>query len=106
MEIQVTFTCYGPTKQQYSRIAVGEFILKHGPKIRTQDVGNVYIKEKWFAKKAFYGALWMFSKHLNLTQIYMFNKAHLTLNIPNITAVISFLTTVIDSEHSKTTSIH
>ena len=40
-----------------------------------------------------------FLKHFNLAQIYMFNKAYLTQNTSNLTAVISFLTSVIDFEH-------
>lgn len=40
----------------------------------------------------------IFSKHLNLAQIYMFNTAYLTQNTSNLTAVISSITSVINSE--------
>ena len=41
----------------------------------------------------------VFSKHLNLAQIYMFNTAYLTQNPSNLTSVISSITSVINSKH-------
>ena len=90
----------GPKKQHLlSLIAVGEYILQHGPVVKTQDVGNVYNQEKGLTRRKFSMELYeIFSKHLNLAQIYMFNTAYLTQNTSNLTAVISSITSVINSE--------
>lgn len=89
----------GPKKHHLSLIAVGNYILQHGPVVKTQDVGNVYNQEKGLVRRKFSMELYeVFSKHLNLTQIYMFNTAYLTQNTANLNAVISSITSVINSE--------
>ena len=88
----------GP-KKHLSLIAVGEYILQHGPVVKTQDVGNVYNQERGLVRRKLSMELYeVFSKHVNLAQIYMFNTAYLTQNTSNLTAVISFITSVINSE--------
>ena len=97
----------GPKKQHLlSLIAVGEYILQHGPVVKTQDVGNVYNQQKGLVRRKFSMELYeVFSKHLNLAQIYMFNMAYLTQNTLNLTAVISSITSVINFEDVVKSSI-
>ena len=55
----------------------------------------MYNQEKGLVQRKFSIELYeVFSKYLNLAQIYMFNMAYLTQNTSNLTAVISSITSV------------
>ena len=57
---------------------VGTFILLNGPLVKTQEAGTVYLKCKGLGKRKrsceYYE---IFSKHLNLIQIYIFDTGYL-----------------------------
>ena len=94
--------CHGDltrNKQQHllAMIAVGEFVTSNGPVVKTQEVGHVYIENKYLTtaklSMEFYE---IFCKHLNLVQVYMFGRAFVIQNSCNVEKVVDSLKSVID----------
>ena len=82
-----------------SLVAVGEFIMQNGPVVKTQEAGKVYNSKKGLVQRKYSIEFYeVFSKHLNLAQIYMFKTAYLTRNSSNLTGVINSLSSMLDSD--------
>ena len=66
--------------------------------MNTQDAGQCYMKEKTLGEKKtsieFYE---IFSKHLNLAQVYMFHTAYLIENSTNLPAIFGFISSTVNS---------
>ena len=89
----------GPRQSHLRAIlAVGRFIVLHGPLVNTQDAGQCYMKEKNLNEKKtsmeFYE---IFSKHLNLAQVYMFHRAYLIENSASLPAIFGFISSTVNS---------
>ena len=66
---------------------VGNYILLNGPLVKTQKAGDIYLKSKNLqAKKMTSEYYEIFSKHLNLIQVYIFDVAYL---LPNATGKVA-----------------
>ena len=61
---------------------VADFILQNGPHVNTQDAGKVYLDSKGLqTKKSSCEYYEIFSKHLNLVQVYIHQRAFLIASI-------------------------
>ena len=64
----------------------------------TQDAGQCYMVEKSLSEKKtsmeFYE---IFSRHLNLAQVYMFHKAYLIENSQNLSEIFGFISNTVNS---------
>ena len=82
-------------------ISVGEFLLDRGPVVRTSDAGAVYKEKKGLSAVRNAVELYeVFSKHLNISQIYLFGRAFIVSNTSgsNIESVVESLKSVINRE--------
>lgn len=72
---------------------VGNYILLNGPLVKAQQAGEIYLKSKNLQAKTMSSEYYeIFSKHLNLIQVYIFDVAYL---LPNATGkVASFVDTI------------
>ena len=68
--------------------------------VKTQDVGRVYIQEKGLDERIRMEFYQLFSQHLNLLQICIFNQAYIIPNSPNLENMVLTLTSIISSEDS------
>jgi hypothetical protein len=89
----------GPTRSHLQAIvAVGKYITLNGPLVTTQDAGQFYMKEKNLSeKKTSMEVYEIFSKHLNLAQVYMFHTAYLIENSTNLPDIFSFISCTVNN---------
>ena len=88
--------------------AVARYIIDNGPVVKTQEVGRVYIQEKGMTecvRKRSMELYQIFSRHLNLLQIYIYNQAYLVPNTPNVEQLILTLTSIVTNEESAKDTI-
>lgn len=81
---------------------VARYIVLNGPLVKTQQAGQVYINYKNLEKKKMSSEYYeIFSKHLNLIQLYIFDIAYL---LPNNTSgnMESFIETIKESINCET----
>ena len=91
----------GSTKQHISAlIKAGEFIVANGPVVKTQEVGRVYLNVKGSTtRKRSLEIYEIFSKHLNLAQIYMYGVAYVVQNTTGLAMITTSLKSAVDNEY-------
>ena len=71
----------------------------HGPVVKTQEAGKLYLEQKGLTRRKpsieYYE---LFSKFLNLVQVYMFGRAFLIQNSSNVQNIVKSLSNTIDKE--------
>ena len=79
---------------------VADFILQNGPLVNTQDTGKVYLDSKGLqTKKSSCEYYEIFSKHLNLVQVYIHQRAFLIANISsNVKTLINTIESSVNTE--------
>ena len=78
-------------------VAVGKYIVANGPLVSTQVAGQCYMKEKSLSEKKYSMEFYeIFSKHLNLAQVYIFHKAYLIENSKNLSAIFGFISSAVN----------
>ena len=79
---------------------VVDFILQNGPLVNTQDAGKVYLDSKGLqTKKSSCEYYEIFSKHLNLVQVYIHQCAFLIANISsNVKTLINTIESSVNTE--------
>lgn len=81
LEQRINTHCRSTKTVHYKAICeVGNYILLNGPLVKTQQAGEIYLKSKRLQMSSEYYEI--FSKHLNLVQVYIFDVAYL---LPNTT---------------------
>ena len=94
LEQKMNTHCRSTKTVHYKAICeVGNYILLNGPLVKTQQAGEIYLKSKHLQTKKMSSEYYeIFSKHLNLVQVYIFDVAYL---LPNTTGKIaSFVDTI------------
>ena len=82
-----------------ARISFAELILSAGPVVKTREAGKVYMETKGLTVRRSAVELYeVFSKHLNLSQLYIYGIAFLIYNYPdaNMESVVESLKSTID----------
>ena len=80
-------------------IAVGFFFLQNSPVVKTQDAGKVYLEKKRLTKRKLSIEYYeLFSRYLNLVQVYMFGTAFLVQNSSNVQNIVKSLMDTVDEE--------
>ena len=80
-----------------------KFIIENGPVVKTQDSGKVYMDEKGqgihvHSNKASMELYEIFSKQINVAQVYFFGIAYLIENTGNVKGLMMSLNSIIDQE--------
>ena len=105
LEVQMTSVSSKAKKTHLKAIiAVGNHIKSNGPTVNTQELGEIYMKEKEITKRCDSIALYdIFCKHLNVSQVYLFGKAYIVLNQDNLhlNSAVASLKKVFDSNKEE-----
>ena len=105
LEVQMTSVSSKAKKTHLKAIiAVGNHIKSNGPTVNTQELGEIYMKEKEITKRCDSIALYdIFCKHLNISQVYLFGKAYIVLNQDNLhlNSAVASLKKVFDSNKEE-----
>lgn len=71
----------------------------HGPVVKTQEAGKLYLEQKGLTRRKLSIEYYeLFSKFLNLVQVYMFGRAFLIQNSSNVQNIVKSLSNTIDKE--------
>ncbi len=102
---KLTHTCSTTKACHYKAICeVANLILLHGPLVKTQEAGMVYLRCKGLdTRKRSCEYYEMFSRHLNLIQVYIFDTGYL---LPNTGSKIESFIDAIKSTVNKEDILH
>ena len=106
LSIELSATEGNTRKHLEAILAVARYMQKNGPVLKTQELGKVYTHEKeqqtTHVRKRSIELYEMFSQHLNLLQIYVFDQAYLVPNSPQIMeAIVSLMCIIHEDEDAK-----
>lgn len=82
-------------------IAVGQYIISEGPVVKTCDAGKIYKEQKGLSSGRNSVELYeVFSKHLNLSQVYLFGRAYFiqTSHFSSIDVVMKTLKSIANKD--------
>ena len=93
----------GSSAKLYIRavIAVGRFMISHGPIVKTQEVAKVYQQQKKVAsKKDSIEVCEMLCKYFNISQVYIFDQAFIVQNSDgmNLECCLQSISSAIDED--------